>query len=310
MPDINDPSKIFSDKAVAPVSSLGQGPQSFGSNEAFGLGRPIPRPYYKLSLILAANAAGNWVPQQSSQLPAIVFEHGVNDNFSGVPNPFVNAGITGIPAVRSLEITNSPRNGGFSMLYQAIILGIGLVLERIRVIDADASNVATVGDVPAHVQRSGGIVGDNEWNLSDRMLISMLGASEWQLIPVNTNTDCNLMLGVGQLMTARTGWENGPPGPGANRPSVMFCFRDDILVNPGVSGNNDQPNRLALQWLDGVMDAIEPITDSAPRAEGTLLALDLVCVVDVAFGKLMDDGKFRFASDFDARKYAEYRTCV
>jgi len=304
-----DMSKAFTDKATVPVSSLGQGAQSFGSNEAFGLGRAIPRPYYKLSIIFRADADGAWVPQNSATLPQIVFEHGVNDNFSGVPDPFVNAGISGTPAVRSLEITNSPRNGGFSMLYQAIVLGIGLVLERIRVIAPDASNVAAVGTVPAHVERSGGVVGDNEWNLSDRLLISALGASEWQLIPVNTNTDCNLMLGVGQLMTARTGWENGPPGPGANRPSVMFAFRDDILVNPGVSGNNDQPNRLALQWLDGVLDAIEPITDSAPRVLGTLLALDLVCVVDVAFG-MLQDGRFRFASDFDARKYTEYRNCV
>ena len=304
--------KSLSDAAVKPVSALEQGAQSFGSNEAFGLGRPIPRPYYKCSIIFEADANGNWTPQNDKAIPTIVFEHGVNDNFSGVANPFQNAGISGIPAVRSLEITNSPRNGGFSMLYQAIILGVGIVLERIRVITADSNNVAANkgAGIPAHVERGGGGVGDAEWLLSDRLLISALGASEWQLIPVNTNTDCNLMLGAPQLMTARTGWENGPPSPGQNRPSVMFCFRDDIVVNPGVSGNNDQPNRLALYWLDGVLASVEKLTNSAPRAAGTLLALDLVVVVDVAFGAMTADGTFRFASDFDARKYVEYRSCV
>lgn len=309
MPIDKDSKDVLTDKATALISSMGQGAQSFGSNEAFGLGRAIPRPYYKLSLILEA-VGGVWVPQNSATLPSIVFEHGVNDNFSGITDPFANAGISGIPAVRSLEITNSPRNGGFSMLYQAIILGIGLMLERIRVVTANDNNVPAVGGDPAHVQRSGGSVGDNEWNLSDRLFISLLGASEWQLIPVNTNTDCNLLLGVGQLMTARTGWENGPASPGQNRPSVMFCFRDDILVNPGVSGNNDQPNRLALQWLDGCLASIQPITDSVPPVDDTLLVLDLVCVVDVAFGRMQPDNMFQFASDFDARKYAEYRSCV
>lgn len=292
------------------VASMGSAPNNYNPNAAFGLGRAIPRPYYKFTLILAADASGNWVPQQAANVPIIVFEHGVNDTFTGIANPFINAGITGTPAARSLEITNSPRNGGFSMLYQAIILGIGIVLERVRVITADANNVARVGTTPAHVQRSGGTVGDNEWALSDRLLISLLGASEWQLIPVNDNTDCNLMLGVGQLMPARIGWENGPPSPGQNRPSTMFAFRDDILVNPGVSGNNDQPNRLGLYWLDGVLASVEKLTDSTSRTAGDLLALDLICVVDVAFGRMMDDGNFRFATEFDAKKYEEYRACV
>lgn len=301
MADVSVPPAVMSAAAIA---------AQFQSSNAFGLGRAIPRPYHKLSLIFAANALGAWVPQNTPAVPTIVFEHGVNDTFTSIPNPFINAGISGQPGTRSLEITNSPRNGGFSMLFQAIILGFGLVLERIRVITPDDDNVARVGDTPAHVQRSGGTVGDNEWALSDRLLISVLGASEWQLLPVNNNTDCNLMLGVPQLMAARTGWENGPPSPGQNRPNVQWVFRDDIIVNPGISGNNDQPNRLALFWLDGVLDAVEPLVDSAPRELGTLLALDLILVVDVAFGELQRDGAFQFATPFDEQKYREYRACV
>lgn len=291
-----------------PVTAMGGG--GYTASEAFGLARPVARPYHKLSLIAVCDASGNWLPDQTAAVPVIIFEHGVNDNFTGTSNPFINAGITGSPAPKSIEITSSPRNGGFSMAYQAVILGIGLILERIRVIAADANNVARVGSTPAHVQRSGGLVGDNEWNLSDRLLISFLGASEWQLLPVNNNTDCNLLLGIPQLMPARIGWEGGPPGVGQNKPAVAYRFRDDILVNPGVSGNNDQPNRLQLSWLDGVLAGIEKITDSTSRATGTLLSLDCIAVVDVAFGTILQTGEFQFATEFDARKYLEYQPCV
>lgn len=300
MPDISaDLARVISASAA-----------SFGANEAFGLSRAVARPYYKFSLIFEANASGNWVPMQSAAVPVIAFEHGVNDNFSGIPNPFINAGISGTPATRSIEQTNSPRNGGFSMIYQAIILAIGVVLERLRVIAPDADNVALVGTTPAHVQRSGGTVGDNEWQLTDRLLVSIFGASEWQLIPVNTNTDCNLMLGVPQLMTARTGWENGPTSTGKNEPKAMWVFRDDIVVNPGISGNNDQPNRLQLSWLDGVLGEVEKVTGTRSRATGTLLSLDMVCVVDVAFGRLSDGSRFTFATEFDRLKYECYREAV
>lgn len=298
------------DISAALTRAISEAATSFGANEAFGLSRAVARPYYKFSLILEADATGLWVPQQSATVPVIVFEHGVNDNFSGITNPFINAGISGTPATRSIEITNSPRNGGFSMIYQAIILAIGVVLERVRVITPNANNVALDGETPAHVQRSGGSVGDNEWQLVDRLVISLLGASEWQLIPVNTNTDCNLMLGVPQLMTARTGWENGPTGTGKNEPKAMWVFRDDIVVNPGISGNNDQPNRLQLSWLDGVLASIEPIKGTTVRADTTLLALDMVCVVDVAFGRLGEGKRFTFATDFDRLKYDCYREAV
>lgn len=300
MPDISaDLARVISSSAA-----------SFGANEAFGLSRAVARPYYKFSLIFEADASGNWLPQQSAAVPVIVFEHGVNDNFSGIPNPFINAGISGTPATRSIENTNSPRNGGFSMIYQAIILAIGVVLERLRVIAPDADNVALVGTTPAHVQRSGGTVGDNEWQLIDRLIVSIFGASEWQLIPVNTNTDCNLMLGVPQLMTARTGWENGPTSTGKNEPKAMWVFRDDIVVNPGISGNNDQPNRLQLGWLDGVLGSVEKVGGTNSRATGTLLALDMVCVVDVAFGRMADGNRFIFATEFDRLKYECYREAV
>ena len=172
------------------------------------------------------------------------------------------------------------------------------------------SGPTPTSEMPAHVQRSGGSVGDNEWQLVDRLVISLLGASEWQLIPVNTNTDCNLMLGVPQLMTARTGWENGPTGTGKNEPKAMWVFRDDIVVNPGISGNNDQPNRLQLSWLDGVLASIEPIKGTTVRADTTLLALDMVCVVDVAFGRLGEGKRFTFATPFDQLKYDCYREAV
>lgn len=283
----------------------------FSSANAFGLGRAIPRPYHKISIILRADGAGNWVPQQSATLPVVTFEHGVDDNFAGVANPFANAGISGIPATRSLEITNSPRNGGFSMEFQAIILGFGVFLERVRrVTIAAGTDIAATATEPARVRRSGGTVFDIDWQETDRLLINLLGGAEWQLLPVNNNTDCNLMLGVPQLMTARTGWENGPTSLGKNSPQSTWAFRDDVVVNPGVSGNNDQPNRLALYWLDGVLTGVQQIVDSTPAANTQLLVLDMVQVVDVAFGRLAAGGSFQFATPFDQAKYEQYRACV
>lgn len=308
MPDANLQTTLQSFENASDVNRALQA--QFSSANAFGLGRAIPRPYHKLSIIFRADGAGVWVPQQSATLPIITFEHGVDDNFSGVPNPFINAGITGTPATRSLEITNSPRNGGFSMEFQAIILGFGLFLERVRRITINANNVEAVGTTPAHVQRSGGTVFDIDWQETDRLLVNLLGASEWQLLPVNNNTDCNLMLGIPQLMSARTGWENGPTSLGKNSPQSTWVFRDDVVVNPGLSGNNDQPNRLALYWLDGVLAGVQQIVDSTPAANTQLLAVDMIQVVDVAFGRLGAGGSFQFATPFDQQKYDTYRACV
>ena len=97
------------DISAALTRAISEAATSFGANEAFGLSRAVARPYYKFSLILEADATGLWVPQQSATVPVIVFEHGVNDNFSGITNPFINAGISGTPATRSIEITNSMR---------------------------------------------------------------------------------------------------------------------------------------------------------------------------------------------------------
>ena len=44
---------------------------NFNGNAAFGLTRVVARPYCKITFVLACNAAGNWVPQQSASAPIV-----------------------------------------------------------------------------------------------------------------------------------------------------------------------------------------------------------------------------------------------
>lgn len=281
---------------------------SMANDKAFGLARPIPRVHHKGSIVLQADASGNWVPQQST---LVFFENGVNDNYLNNLNPYANSGISGLPQARSVEFTNAMKRGGFSMVWHAILLALGIMVERVRVIAADANNIAGSGSPinGARVQRSGGTVGDNEWALVDRLLPNLMGASEFQLLPVNNATECNLLLGIPQTYTAGTGWQSSDiPGLGQNTPIARYVFRDDIVLDPGVN-TTDQPNR--IQWsFSGLIASIERLTDSAPRAAGTLLAVDVIILADAAYGVLKDNGDFQFATDFDQKKYEAYRDCV
>jgi hypothetical protein len=326
VPGTDVPAAMF----ISPMAS------SFSADAAFGLTRVVARPYCKGSFVLACNAAGNWVPQQGPSAPVVFFQHGVNDTFTTGTNPLAQSGISGQYAQRSIEITNSQYNGGFSMKYSALILGIGIVQERIRRLAYSASvNVGATPfagpyTAPGYVSRAGGIVNDNDWNLSDRLLSSILGASELQLLPMAQNTDCPLLLGVIQLFdSSRIGGMYGGPEVSQTTPDYRWRFRDDILVTAGIQGNTAQPNQIQVAWLDGVIGSIGKLTGSASATEytgsaGDLLALDVIMVVDVAFGLQFDKGAvlpttpptvadvptFVFATEFDARKYDCYRGAV
>ena len=335
--------------ALAPLSSDAT---NYGATDAFGLTRVIPRPYCKFTLVLAANAAGNWVPQQSATAPIICFQHGINDN--PVALMLIASGISNTYAVKSVEITNSQYNGGFSMTLDALILGMGIVQERIRRVTCVASPTtesrALNGTNPGYVPRGNvavttvSSVNDNDFNLSDRLLSSLLGATEFYLLPMAVNTDCNLNLGVYQAaFTAGIGGDLGGPSTSQTTASMRWRFRDDIKVGPGIQGNTSMPNQIQLSWMDGVLGSIGRITGSAAPTEhvqgatgtGDLLAVDCVLIVDVAFGHTYKKGQiiqgelaqqtdgsfvrasrvaaedtFVFASEFDARKYDCYRSFV
>lgn len=307
---------------------------SFNGNDAFGLTRVVARPYCKGTFVLACNAAGNWVPQQGATAPIIFFQHGVNDTLTAGSNPLASSGISGAYAQRSIEITNSQYNGGLSMTYEALILGVGILQERIRrVAYASGVNVGAVPfagpyTTPGIASRAGGTVNDNDFNLSDRLLQSILGASELQLLPMAVNTDCPLLMGIPQLInSSRTGGEWGGPAVSQSSPDYRWRFRDDIKVLPGQQGNTAQPNQIQVAWLDGVLGSVGKITGSASATEytgsaGDLLALDVIMVLDVAFGNSFKRGArmpngqvagediFVFATEFDALKYRCYHGAV
>ena len=319
----------------APLAvSLSDEATSFSGNEAFGLTRVVARPYCKGTLVLACNAAGNWVPQQGTNAPIILFQHGVNDTLTAGSNPLSSSGISGAYAPRSIEITNSQYNGGLSQTWDALLLGVGIIQERIRRL-AYASGVNSGAlpfggpyTTPGFVSRAGGTVNDNDYALSDRLLQSLLGASELQLLPMAVNTDCPLLMGVPQLInSSRTGGEWGGPAVSQSTPDYRWRFRDDIKVSPGIQGNTAQPNQVQISWLDGVLGSIGKITGSASATEytgsaGDLLAVDFIMVLDVAFGETIKKGKplpngsvadsdvFVFATEFDALKYRCYHGAV
>lgn len=290
--------------------------QPGGGNAAFGFARALSRVHHKYSVIFVADASGNWLTATGTQ-QLILFEHGINDNFQSIPNPFANAGISGLPAPRSVEITNAMRNGGLSMTDQAILLAFGSFIERVRYVTPDANNIPSSGSVSAgtyvnaRVQRSGGTVGDYEWALVDRLVPVVLSGSEYQLLPVNSATDCNLNLGIPQLNNAGTGWEfGGVPGLGQNSSGSRWVLRDDVILDPGLSSNQDQPNRIQVSY-PGLVAAVEKIALSPAKTTGTLLAVDMIFVADVAYGNLTGDGKsFVFKSQFDADRYESLRCAV
>lgn len=313
------------------MAVLSETAELYGADKAFGLTRVVARPYCKGTFVLACDASGNWEPQQSSSAPIVLFQHGVNDTLTASSNPLASSGISGAYAPRSIEITNSQYNGGFSMRYDALILGVGIVFERVRRYTASSTATASgiSGSTPGYLPRSGGTVNDNDWNLVDRLLVSILGASELQLLPMAQNTDCPLLLGVPQLIdSSRIGGQWGGPEVSQSSPDYRWRFRDDIKVGPGIQGNTAQPNQIQIAWLDGVLASIGKITGSASATtystpSGDLLGVDFVMVCDVAFGISVKAGSiipgtnrqatadtFVFATEFDALKYQCYRGAV
>lgn len=276
--------------------------ESLVMEKSFGLARPIPRIYHKASIILAADADGNFVPGQDS---ITVFVHGVNDNYGGAANPYSDAGISGLPAKGSVEFTNALRNGGFSMELHAILLTLSMQFERLRVVTPDDDNTT------ARVERAGGQVGYNEWALLNRMMPSLLGATELQLLPPNDQTSCNLYLGIPQIMSPGNGYDSlSGSGLGQPNPICRWSFRDDIVVNPGREGDVSQPNRITL-FFRGLLDNVQKMADTVSRTVGTLLVFDIIFVADVAYGVLIDPktGAFRFATVRDYEKWARLREC-
>ena len=54
----------------------------YTASEAFGLARPVARPYHKFSLIAVCDASGNWVPDQTAAVPVIVLRDGKETTLS------------------------------------------------------------------------------------------------------------------------------------------------------------------------------------------------------------------------------------
>lgn len=298
--------------------------QNYNGNAAFGLARSIPRPYCKGTLVFQANASGNWVPQVSATAPLTLFQHGINDTNPGNSLGLVQSGIYGWYATRSVNLTSSQYNGGLSMSYYALILGVGLMQERIRRVATGTTGAAALsGSTPGYLPYSGGAVVDNDWQLVDRLMVNGFGGSELYLLPVAQNTDCPLLLGIWQTLNSpRVGGEVGGPEVSQSSPSRMFRFRDDIMVAPGVQGNTAQPNQVQIAWSNGVLASIDKITGSASATTGDFLGLDFVMILDVAFGTpvkpgdVLPDGStareftFVFATEFDRLKYDCYQQSV
>lgn len=306
------------------IVRLSQDATNYNGNAAFGLARSIPRPYSKGTLVFVADASGNWVPQVSSSAPLTLFQHGINDQNPGNNLGLTQSGIYGWYATRSVNLTSSQYNGGLSMVYYALILGVGLMQERIRRVATGTTGAAALsGSNPGYLPYSGGQVVDNDWQLVDRLFVNAFGGSELNLLPVAQNTDCPLLLGIWQTVNSpRIGGEVGGPEVSQSSPSRMFRFRDDIMVAPGIQGNTAQPNQIQIAWANGVLGSINKITGSASATTGDYLGLDFVMILDVAFGmpyaqgQRLPDGStateftFVFASEFDALKYDCYQQSV
>lgn len=298
--------------------------QNYNGNEAFGLARAIPRPYCKGTLVFKADGAGSWVPQVSTAASLVLFQHGINDTNPGTNLGLTQSGIYGWYATRSVNLTSSQYNGGLSMKYYALILGIGMMQERIRRLTAGATTaVALSGSTPGYMAYAGGAVVDNDWQLNDRLFANGFGGSELYLLPVAQNTDCPLLLGIWQTFNSpRIGGEVGGPEVSQSSPNRMFRFRDDIMVAPGIQGNTAQPNQIQISWSNGPIGSVDQITGSAIAAATQYLGLDFIMTLDVAFGvpvprgALLPTGQpaetftFVFASEFDRLKYDCYQQAV
>lgn len=306
------------------AAALSAEAQNYNGNEAFGLARAIPRPYCKGTLVFQCDASGNWVPQVNPAASLVLFQRGINDTNPGSGTGLSQSGISGWFAVRSVNLTSSMYNGGLSMKFYALILGIGISQERIRRVAAGTTGAAALsGSTPGYLPYSGGSVVDNDWQLSDRLAVNGFGGSELYLLPVAQNTDCPLLLGIWQTINSpRIGGELGGPEKSQSSPSGAFRFRDDIMVAPGIQGNTAQPNQIQISWSNGALASIDKITGSASAPVNTFLGLDFIMTLDVAFGMPFSRGAmlpngtqaeqftFVFASEFDRLKYDCYQNYV
>lgn len=279
----------------------------------------IPRRYAMGSFIFKVTAAGAW---ELITVSRTWYEFGVNDQ-SSAANTYQQAGVNARAGVKDVySITNAGRAGALVIGTPGMILGFGLiVLNHPRISatpdgtldDADWSGTADANYAPPE----GGNLGDFESQKTPELLAGALHGSSFSLLPLDQNTSCPLVLGIPQLMSAGIGFvDAGLPNVGDRRPSCRYRLRRPILVPPEVQGTSTSANRFQLT-VDYPISTVESVYNSPARPTDTLLALDVMLVVDVArldapynpqTGQIGDPTGY--ATDYDAALAACYQMKV
>ena len=251
--------------------------------------RSIGRPYYKFSQIFQTNAAGQYVLQLNNR---ILFEQGADDTNSNMNN----AGYTSVQApgplplalAPTVDMTSTFKGGCFSDKYFCNLLSLGFFLAAPpRYTAANAAwTTATCPYIDPTVV-TGANMGVSSV-VEEQRVMALVGAAfratDLELLPIGTASGCNQYLGIPQLMAAGTGWKDGGmPQIGDMMPVARYVFGQDVITPPSTGDSNYQANRIQITQRANSTSVVDVNPNFAVRANAGFVALDFICVADVAF---------------------------
>lgn len=183
----------------------------------------------------------------------------------------------------SIVFTDARKGGALSSQYVQLVQTIGLQLtgHGRRLAAASTTPEKGVNTVPFGAT---GTYDPLDEALCDPMFSAVIKGLECQLLPSNQTSQCAAFLGNCFLFASGTGLINSNvAGIGTADRRASYALGSDLLILPNPDNSNFRPNRLLFSKPEGVEPVVvRDIPGAAPRADGEIFALDVMCFVDSA----------------------------
>jgi hypothetical protein len=286
--------------------------------------RSIDRAYYAFNQMFTVAAAFGYQLMMNDR---IIFEWGADDNQQNTANSGYVSVIAGAQAAQppSVDMTNCFKGGAFSDRYVTRLLSLGIVVAGPPryALNATVGWAAGAGATAPYTSNNPLLLGVSdirEYQLVDQLFAIAMKNTILEQLPVGAVTGCSDYLGLPQLMSAGTSWNNsGLPSMGLGMPSARWSFGKPLYFRPATGDSNYQPNRIRLTMVPNPAAAaarsqntISQNPGFAARVATDWLCLDLLAVADFAFiqpesfdadGNLVREIP---VSDHDAQKIAQF----
>lgn len=250
---------------------------------------PVARHYYHMAWSFEYDAATQTFTLQpwtggtyNGQYARVIFEGGSGDDTGTATNSGIRDSIPDLTQ-DSIVFTDARKGGALSSQYVQLVQTIGLQLtgHGRRLLPGSCVTVNGVDTVPFGAT---GAYDPLDEALCDPMFSAIIKGLECQLLPSNQTSQCAAFLGNCFQFASGTGLINSNvTGIGTADRRGSYALGSDLLILPNPDNSNFRPNRLLFSKPVGIEPVVvRDIPGAAPRADGDIFVLDVMCFVDSA----------------------------